>query len=62
MNMITDEMLNTLLRQKGMKTVVQLSNETGVNRITLSGILKGKRKLVQSSTFERLNNWLYQHI
>lgn len=62
MNTITDEMLNALLRQKGMKTVVQLSDETGINRITLSGILKGKRKAVQSSTFERLNNWLYQHI
>lgn len=59
---ITNEMLTKLLQLKGMKSVTTLSQETGVNRFTLTDILNGERTIVRKDTFMKLNDWLLQHV
>lgn len=55
---IKQEVLNALLRCKGMMTITELSKETEVNRFTLHDILIGKRKIVQKNTYSKLVTWL----
>lgn len=59
---ISNEMLLKVLQSKGMRSVSDLSEETGINRFTLTDILKGKRKVVQKSTFQKLNEWILQQV
>lgn len=59
---ISSEMLNKILQHKGMKSITTLSQESGVNRFTLTDILNGKRTIVRKNTFMKLNNWLLQYI
>lgn len=58
MIVISESFLSSLLRARGMLTISQLSNETGVNRSTLHDVLTGKRKIVQKSTYQKLTEWL----
>jgi DNA-binding Xre family transcriptional regulator len=55
---ISDNFLNSLLRSKGMLTITQLSEATGINRFTLHDVLTGKRKIVQKGTYTKLVDWL----
>lgn len=55
---ISDNFLNSLLRSKGMLTIGQLSEITGINRFTLRDVLTGKRTVVQKGTYTKLVEWL----
>lgn len=55
---IEQEVLNAILRRKGMITITKLSKEMEINRFTLHDILTGSRKVVQKSTYSKLITWL----
>jgi lambda repressor-like predicted transcriptional regulator len=55
---INQEIINAVLRHKGMMTMKNLSKSTGINRYTLHDILTNERKIVQKSTYNKLITWL----
>lgn len=55
---VSDGVLTALLRNKGMRSIQDLSEETGINRFTLKDVLTGKRTIVQRGTYAKLTNWL----
>lgn len=58
MIVISENFLNSLLRSKGMLSITQLSEVTGINRYTLHDVLTGERKIVQKATYTKLVEWL----
>lgn len=58
MQTVSENMLLALLRHRGMLSIKEMSDKTGVNRFTLTDVLNGKRKIVQNATFNKLNDWL----
>lgn len=60
MKYINQKFTEDLLVSKAKKriTIKQLAVITGVNRSTLSDIIKGKTVIVQERTFDKLNDWL----
>lgn len=58
MIVISENFLNSLLRSKGMLSITQLSEVTGINRFTLHDVLTGERKIVQKGTYTKLVDWL----
>lgn len=58
MIVISENVLNSLLRSKGMLSITQLSEATGINRFTLHDVLTGERKIVQKATYTKLVEWL----
>lgn len=60
MQTVSDSMRSSLLTNKGMASIKELSDVTGVNRFTLTDILNGKRIIVRSSTYKKLERWLIE--
>lgn len=44
--------------KKRMKSVVQVAQETGINRWTLSNLISGKQETVKQSTYRKLIKWI----
>lgn len=51
-----------LLQHRGMLSIKEMSDVSGVNRFTLTDILTGKRTIVRDTTFDKLNDWLYKQV
>ncbi|MCG0723864.1 helix-turn-helix domain-containing protein [Lactiplantibacillus plantarum] len=62
MKTISEKMRFLLLQHRGMLSIKEMSDVSGVNRFTLTDILTGKRTIVRDTTFDKLNDWLYKQI
>lgn len=60
MKALTKTFIDALTVKQARKrlTFVQLAKETGVNNVTLSGIVNRRIEAVQERTFDKLNDWL----
>lgn len=58
LQVIDHEMHNRLILQKGTKTILQLTDETKINRWTLSDVFHQRKTIVSDLTFDRLSKWL----
>lgn len=58
MVVISVNFLNALLQSKGMLSITQLSEKTGINRLTLHEVFTGDRTVVQKGTYTKLVDWL----
>lgn len=58
MKVIKHDMHDRLILQKGTKTILKLSEETRINRWTLSDIFHQRKTIVSDLTFDRLSKWL----
>lgn len=60
MKALTQTFVDALTVRQARKrlTFLQLSKETGVNNVTLSGIVNRRIEAVQERTFDKLNDWL----
>jgi len=61
---VNEGMIRAVNRKRGEKkiTLQELSEVTGIGKVTLSTVLGGKRTEVRYSTIDKLNTWLYQFI
>lgn len=55
---ISNELKNDLLSRKGMLSMKTMSEQTKVNRWTLTDVMNGTRTSVRPLTYNRLNNWI----
>lgn len=60
MKSLSEKFIDALTVKQARKrlTFVQLAKETGVNNVTLSGIVNRRIEAVQERTFDKLNDWL----
>lgn len=60
MKILTDKFIDALIIKKARNnlSLKELSNISGVNRVTISQIIKHKTKIAQERTFDKLNDWL----
>lgn len=60
MKALTKTFVDSLTVKQARKrmTFLQLAKVTGVNNVTLSGIVNRRIEAVQEKTFDKLNDWL----
>lgn len=49
-------------KQENKLTLLELSESTGLNIVTLRTVLNGSNKNVQYKTIKKLNAWIYQFV
>ncbi|GAK32032.1 hypothetical protein WOSG25_250030 [Weissella oryzae SG25] len=61
---ISDELKLAIKRKRGELNItwLLLAKKTDVNRYTLRKIANGKQSYMNTSTAEKLNDWLYKQI
>lgn len=64
MKVLTEQFKTNLIvkKAKSRLNIGQLSEITGVNRVTLSNIINGKTETLQEKTFNKLNDWLLEEV
>jgi plasmid maintenance system antidote protein VapI len=64
MEVLEQNAIIRLIQSKGMQTMAELSEVTGVNRFTLTQIMRGGRRIVRAETAQKLKNYLAseQHV